>query len=66
MSFVPLFGRCHLPSSFVAEMSKEVISVINHSYELATYSTPELRRLFADWLGEIEGEEKINMQASDN
>lgn len=38
------------------EMSKEVISAISHSYELATYSTPELRGLFNDWLGEIEHE----------
>jgi hypothetical protein len=37
-------------------MSKEVISAISHSYELATYSTPELRGLFNDWLGEIEQE----------
>ena len=38
------------------EMSKEVLSSISHSYELATYSTPELRGLFNDWLGEIENE----------
>ncbi|NOZ69798.1 MAG: hypothetical protein GXP46_11285 [Deferribacteres bacterium] len=38
------------------EMSKEVISAISHSYELATYSTPELRGLFNDWLSEIERE----------
>lgn len=37
-------------------MSKEVISVASHSYELATYSTPELRGLFNDWLREIENE----------
>lgn len=37
-------------------MSKEVLSVASHSYELATYSTPELRGLFNDWLGEIERE----------
>lgn len=37
-------------------MSKEVLSAISHSYELATYSTPELRGLFHDWLGEIERE----------
>ena len=37
-------------------MSKEVISSISHTYELATYSTPELRGLFNDWLGEIERE----------
>jgi len=37
-------------------MSKEVISAISHSYELATYSTPELRGLFNDWLSEIERE----------
>jgi len=37
-------------------MSKEVLSAISHSYELATYSTPELRGLFNDWLGEIEQE----------
>ena len=37
-------------------MSKEVISAISHSYELATYSTPELRGLFNDWLSEIEEE----------
>lgn len=36
------------------EMSKEVLSAISHSHELATYSTPELRGLFNDWLGEIE------------
>jgi hypothetical protein len=35
-------------------MSKEVLSSINHSYELASYATPELRGLFHDWLGEIE------------
>ena len=38
------------------EMSKEVLSAISHSYELATYSTPELRGLFNDWLREIEHE----------
>ncbi len=38
------------------EMSKEVLSAISYSYELATYSTPELRGLFNDWLGEIEQE----------
>lgn len=38
------------------DMSKEVLSAISHSYELATYSTPELRELFNDWLGEIEHE----------
>ena len=37
-------------------MSKEVLSAISHSYELATYSTPELRGLFNDWLCEIEKE----------
>ena len=37
-------------------MSKEVLSAISHSYELATYSTPELRGLFNNWLGEIEQE----------
>ncbi len=36
------------------EMSKEVVAAISHTYELATYSTPELRSLFNDWLGEIE------------
>jgi hypothetical protein len=38
------------------EMSKEVITAISHSYELASYSTPELRGLFDDWLNEIEKE----------
>jgi transcription initiation factor IIE alpha subunit len=37
-------------------MSEEVLSAISHSYELATYSTPELRGLFNDWLSEIEQE----------
>lgn len=37
-------------------MSREVLSAISHSYELATYSTPELRGLFHDWLSEIERE----------
>ena len=37
-------------------MSKEILSAINHSYELATYSTPELKNLFNDWLCEIEKE----------
>lgn len=36
------------------EMSKEVLTLASHSYELATYSTPELRGLFNDWLSEIE------------
>ncbi len=35
-------------------MSKEVLSAINHSYELASYATPELRCMFNDWLAEIE------------
>ncbi len=35
-------------------MSQEVLSSINHSYELASYATPELRGLFNEWLGEIE------------
>ena len=38
------------------EMGKEVVSAISRSHELATYSTPELRGLFNDWLGEIERE----------
>jgi len=38
------------------EMSKEVLTVVNQSYELATYSTPELRGLFNDWIAEIERE----------
>ena len=37
-------------------MSKEVLSVVSQSYELATYSTPELRGLFNDWVQAIEGE----------
>ncbi len=36
------------------EMSKQVLAAISHTYELASYSTPELRSLFNDWLGEIE------------
>jgi hypothetical protein len=35
-------------------MSKEVLSAVSHSYELATYSTPELRGLFSDWVQAIE------------
>jgi len=35
-------------------MSKQVLAAISHTYELASYSTPELRSLFNDWLGEIE------------
>lgn len=35
-------------------MSREVLSAISHSYDLATYSTPELRGLFNEWLSEIE------------
>jgi hypothetical protein len=35
-------------------MSKEVLAAISRTYELATYSTPELRSLFNDWLTEIE------------
>jgi len=38
------------------EMSKEVLSAVSQSYELATYSTPELRGLFNDWVGAIERE----------
>lgn len=37
-------------------MSKEVLSSISNSYELTTYSTPELSGLFNDWLSEIERE----------
>lgn len=36
------------------EMSREVLTAISHSYELASYATPELRSMFHDWLGEIE------------
>ena len=35
-------------------MSKEVIAAISHTYELASYSTSELRSLFDDWLSAIE------------
>ena len=35
-------------------MSKEVLSAISHSYDISTYSTPELRSLFNEWLSEIE------------
>lgn len=38
------------------EMSKEVLSAVSQSYELATYSTPELRGLFNDWVYSIEQE----------
>ncbi|MBI5585555.1 MAG: hypothetical protein HY892_17235 [Deltaproteobacteria bacterium] len=38
------------------EMSKEVLTAISHSFELATYSTPELKGLFNDWVREIERE----------
>lgn len=38
------------------EMSKEVLSAVSQSFELATYSTPELRGLFNDWVGAIERE----------
>lgn len=38
------------------EMSKEVLSAVSQSYELATYSTPELRGLFNDWVQAIEDE----------
>jgi hypothetical protein len=38
------------------EMSKEVLSAISYSYEIATYSTTELRGLFNEWLKEIEKE----------
>lgn len=38
------------------DMSKEVVSIVSHSYEMATYSTPELRGIFNDWMGEIENE----------
>ena len=37
-------------------MSKEVLSAISHSYELANYSTSELSGIFNDWLCEIEKE----------
>jgi hypothetical protein len=37
-------------------MSKEVLSAISYSYEIATYSTTELRGLFNEWLKEIEKE----------
>lgn len=46
-------------------MSKEVVSAISHSYELATYSTPELRGLFNDWLKEIETEMLAYLKNSD-
>ena len=35
-------------------MSKEVLAAISRTYELTSYSTPELRSLFNDWLTEIE------------
>lgn len=38
------------------DMSKEVLSAVSQSSELATYSTPELRGLFNDWVGAIERE----------
>jgi hypothetical protein len=37
-------------------MSREVLSAISHSHDLGSYSTPELRELFHDWLGEIQKE----------
>lgn len=37
-------------------MSREVLAVLTPVYELATYSPPELRGLFADWMGAIEAE----------
>ncbi len=37
-------------------MSKEVLSAISYSHEIASYSTWELRELFNEWLKEIEKE----------
>lgn len=37
-------------------MSREVLAALTPAYELATYSPPEIRGLFADWMGEIERE----------
>jgi hypothetical protein len=37
-------------------MSREVLAALTPVYELATYSPPEIRGLFADWMGEIERE----------
>jgi hypothetical protein len=37
-------------------MSREVLAALTPVYELATYSPPEIRGLFTDWMGEIERE----------
>jgi len=37
-------------------MSKEVLSTISYSHEIASYSTAELRELFNEWLKAIEKE----------
>jgi hypothetical protein len=37
-------------------MSREVLAALTPVYELATYSPPELRSLFTDWMGLIERE----------
>lgn len=46
-------------------MSKEVLSAISYSYELATYSTTELRGLFNEWLKEIEKEVLIFLKGKE-
>ena len=46
-------------------MSKEVLSAISHSHEIATYSTPELRGLFNDWLTEIESEVVVFLEGKE-
>jgi len=35
-------------------MSREVLATISHTYDLASYSTTELRTLFNEWLIEVE------------
>jgi len=37
-------------------MSREVLAALTPVYELATYSPPEIRGLFSNWMGEIERE----------
>ena len=38
------------------DMCRRMMEAVGQASDLATYATPELRQIFEEWLGQIEGE----------
>jgi hypothetical protein len=46
------------------DMCRKMMRHMGRSSELASYATPELRGLFEEWLSQIEGEIKVDIEKS--